>query len=286
MTPPTSWSRRGLLTSAFGLGLGLASGPLLGEPDAGAAAAALPPGFPRQELDAVREVVGRSHFDLERVRELVSARPALARASWDWGFGDWESALGAASHTGRGEIAQVLIEHGARPNLFTAAMLGQLAVVRATIEARPGIQSIRGPHGLTLLHHARQGGEPARAVVAYLEQVGGADPALPTVPLPPEGRALYPGEYRFGPGADEIFEVTLEEETLRLGGPSTAQRTLHPLGDHAFSPAGAEAVRIRFEVADGRARAVTVHDPGLLARGVRGGGAGSAGPASGQRPTP
>lgn len=50
--------------------------------------------------------------------------------------------------------AEVLIEHGARPNLFTFAMMGDLRVVRALVDAHPGIRGLHGPHGLTLLHHA------------------------------------------------------------------------------------------------------------------------------------
>src|SRR5215475_6578448 len=84
--------------------------------------------FPSQPRELVREMVTVSHFDLKRVKELVEARPSLARAAWDWGFGDWESALGAASHVGNRAIAGYLIEKGARPSLFSAAMLGQLDV--------------------------------------------------------------------------------------------------------------------------------------------------------------
>jgi len=39
--------------------------------------------------------------DFDRVRQLVSEHPALARASLGCGFGDWESPLGAAPHAGR-----------------------------------------------------------------------------------------------------------------------------------------------------------------------------------------
>ncbi len=85
--------------------------------------------FPSQDPALVRETVAAAHTRIERVRELVEASPALAKAAWDWGFGDWESALGAASHMGRVDIAELLIAHGARPNLFTFAMLGQLDVV-------------------------------------------------------------------------------------------------------------------------------------------------------------
>ncbi|MCZ6774989.1 MAG: hypothetical protein O7D34_00855, partial [Ignavibacteria bacterium] len=43
--------------------------------------------FPSQDPSLVLEVVRVSHFDLERVRELVTASPTLAKAAWDWGFG-------------------------------------------------------------------------------------------------------------------------------------------------------------------------------------------------------
>lgn len=264
------WSRRGLLTGAAGLGLGLGASRLAGQEPGQSSEAGTPgPFFPQQGRDAVLEVVTRAHFDADRVRELVEARPALARASWDWGFGDWESALGAASHMGRRDIAEVLLAHGARPNLFTAAMLGDLAVVRATVEARPGIEGLRGPHGLTLLHHARAGGEVARAVTAYLEELGGADPPLPVVPLAAEARGRYPGRYRFGPGPDDLLEVSEKDGDLRIARPPAAPRDLHFLGDHTFFPAGAEAVRVRFHDVGERAGAVTIHDPDLLARGVR-----------------
>ncbi len=52
--------------------------------------------FPSQDPAVVREVVTVAHGRIERLRELVTARPELANAAWDWGFGDWESALGAS----------------------------------------------------------------------------------------------------------------------------------------------------------------------------------------------
>ncbi|NNM32846.1 MAG: twin-arginine translocation signal domain-containing protein, partial [Gemmatimonadetes bacterium] len=103
------------------------------------------PGF-RHDLDKARSVVGASHSNLDRVRELVESQPALAKAAWDWGFGDWESALGAASHTGARPIAEYLIAHGARPTLFSSAMLGEVDVVRALISANPDLAHAQGAH--------------------------------------------------------------------------------------------------------------------------------------------
>src|SRR5947209_11223051 len=124
--------------------------------------APLPDTFPSHPHELAREMVLVSHFNLKRVQELVAARPALARAAWDWGFGDWESALGAASHMGNRAIAEYLIAQGARPSIFSAAMLGQLEVVKAFVAAQPAVVRIRGPHSISLLAHARKGGEAAR----------------------------------------------------------------------------------------------------------------------------
>ena len=126
---------------------------------------AVPDSFPRQAAEEAREIVGASHANLVRVKELVSATPALARASWDWGYGDWETALGAASHVGNKEIAAVLLAAGAHPTIFSAAMLGQLDTVKAFVAASPGIQKTRGPHGIPLMDHARAG--EAVEVVKY-----------------------------------------------------------------------------------------------------------------------
>jgi len=116
----------------------------------------------------VNEFVGKAHGDLDRVRELLAGHPALVNAAWDWGNGDWETGLGAAAHVGRRDIALHLIEHGARMDVFAAAMLGHLEIVRATIEALPAAVQWRGPHGIPLLTHAEAGGAAAAHVVDYL----------------------------------------------------------------------------------------------------------------------
>src|SRR5215813_13200577 len=109
----------------------------------------------------VREMVVQAHGDLARVTELLEGEPRLVNAAWDWGGGDWETPLGAAAHMGRADIATYLLERGARLDLFAAAMLGKLEVVRATIEAFPTARQVAGPHGIPLLAHAKAGGEQA-----------------------------------------------------------------------------------------------------------------------------
>ena len=97
------------------------------------------PLYPSEDFAIIREVVGAAHARFERVQELVNAKPELAKATWDWGFGDVESALGAAAHMGRKDIADFLIGHGARPDIYTFAMLGKLNAVKGMIEDMPSI---------------------------------------------------------------------------------------------------------------------------------------------------
>jgi hypothetical protein len=126
---------------------------------------------PRLDTALVQEYVRVAHGDLDRTRELIGREPALANAAWDWGGGDWETGLGAAAHVGRRDIALFLLEHGARMDIFAAAMLGHLDVVRAVIAAIPEARNWCGPHGIALSTHAEMGG--AAAVVEFLRGLGG-----------------------------------------------------------------------------------------------------------------
>src|SRR5688572_25827223 len=123
------------------------------------------------ETTLVQEFVAQSHGDLERVKALLAQEPALINASWDWGGGDWETGLGAAAHMGRKDIANFLLENGARLDLFAAAMLGKLEIVKAALNAYPNAIDIPGPHGISLIAHAEAGGEEAKPVLEFLESL-------------------------------------------------------------------------------------------------------------------
>ncbi len=123
----------------------------------------------RLDSEKVQSFVANAHGDLEVVRALLGEEPALVNATWDWGGGDWETALGAAAHMGRRDIALFLLEHGARIDVFAAAMLGEVEIVRAVLEAYPEARDVLGPHGIPLVEHARAGGEEAREVLALLD---------------------------------------------------------------------------------------------------------------------
>jgi hypothetical protein len=226
--------------------------------------------FPTQPAQLVREMVTVAHYDLQRVQELVGARPSLARAAWDWGFGDWETALGASSHMGNRLIAEYLISKGARPSLFSAAMLGQLNVVTAFVSAQPGVQRIRGPHSIDLLAHAKAGGDAARPVFEFLQSLGDAG-ADPLVPLSDGEAAAMAGTYIFGVGASEQIDVTVDRRQgiMSMYSPltwtrkGTMGRPLLYVGNHAFYPAGVPSVRIRF-TEEKNGVVMTVNDPDLV----------------------
>jgi hypothetical protein len=121
--------------------------------------------------DQVNRFVQLAHSDLDATRQMLDAEPRLIRATWDWGGGDFETALGGAAHMGRRDIATWLLERGAPLDLFAAAMLGELAIVRAALEARPSLARVPGPHRIPLLAHAKAGGAAALPVLEYVNGV-------------------------------------------------------------------------------------------------------------------
>lgn len=123
----------------------------------------------RIEPTLVADFVGNAHGDLNRVKELLEQEPALLNSAWDWGGGDWETALGAASHMGRKDIALFLIEKGARVDIFAAAMLGKVEIVQSILTAFPEMRHAKGPHGIPLQAHAAAGGADAAPVLQLLE---------------------------------------------------------------------------------------------------------------------
>ena len=249
-------SRRAFLAATpVSLAAIASTGPAKAQP----AAEETPPGdlYPTTPGDRASEFVGACHMQFDKVKAMLAEDAGLAKASWDWGFGDWETAIGAASHTGRLDIIELLLAHGARPTLFTLATLDRVDALRDLIENVPKMDTIEGPHSIPLLRHAKAG--KAERVIEYLEARGVKDENVFEID---RGVAeLYFGTYSWGPGETEQLEVSWFERVSaiaikRSGGVS---RNLIPLGDHAFSPAGARHVRIEFDVADGRA--VRVHVP-------------------------
>jgi hypothetical protein len=135
------------------------------------------PNFPERgpqiEPARVKRFVIAGHGNLAAVKEMLAAEPGLINGAWDWGYGDFETALGGASHMGRRDIAEFLLEHSARMDLFAAAMLGRLEIVKAAVAAFPAIVQVPGPHKIPLIAHAEKGGAPAVAVLDFLRPLVG-----------------------------------------------------------------------------------------------------------------
>jgi hypothetical protein len=134
------------------------------------------PGFnpswknPQLNRTMIQDFVIFGHMDLPMVRKLLEKEPMLLNAFMDWGAGDWESALGGASHMGRKDIVELLLEKGARIDIFCDAMMGKLDAVRAFLTLQPKLIDSRGPHGFTLHFHAQLADDGGKTL-DYLQSV-------------------------------------------------------------------------------------------------------------------
>jgi hypothetical protein len=155
-------NRRLVLQAGVVTGAALAVRPLFAQtiPDKG----------PRLDTEMVKEFVIAAHADLEKTQKMLEAKPALVNATWDWGGGDWETGLGGASHIGSRAVAEYLLSKGARMDVFCAAMLGRIDIVKAFLAADPKIIDLPGPHRIPLIRHAIAGKQDA--VVELLKANG------------------------------------------------------------------------------------------------------------------
>ncbi|HUS18629.1 MAG TPA: hypothetical protein VMZ25_03185 [Terriglobales bacterium] len=126
---------------------------------------------PALALILVKEFVAAAHGNLEKTQAMLAETPGLLNATWDWGGGDFEKAIGGAGHMGRPDIANFLISQGAHFDIFVAAMLGRLDIVKAALTAYPNLANSKGPHGIPLMVHAQKGGDNAAAVVDFLKSI-------------------------------------------------------------------------------------------------------------------
>lgn len=164
-------ARRGFLTNGAALGLALVGCSLAARAQSSAPAGAAVKEPPPLEKELVRAFVGAAHTDLAKTKALLAQQPRLINATWDWGEGDFETALGGASHMGAREIGLFLVERGARLDIFAATMLGRIDIVRASFAAFPRLIDTPGPHGIPLIEHAEAGGSEAAEVLAFLKSL-------------------------------------------------------------------------------------------------------------------
>ena len=128
-----------------------------------------PEHHPQFDRARVKRFVIAGHANLPAVKAMLAEEPNLINGAIDWGNGDFETALGGASHMGRRDIAEYLLEHNARMDIFAATMLGQIEIVKTAVAAFPNIVNVPGPHGIPLIVHAEKGGLAAKAVLEFLQ---------------------------------------------------------------------------------------------------------------------
>ena len=128
-----------------------------------------PEHHPQFDRARVKRFVIAGHANFPAVKAMLAEEPNLINGAIDWGNGDFETALGGASHMGRRDIAEYLLEHNARMDIFAATMLGQIDIVKAAVVAFPNIVNVPGPHGIPLIVHAEKGGAAAKAVLEFLQ---------------------------------------------------------------------------------------------------------------------
>lgn len=214
-------------------------------------------GGPPEPLDpdTVRAFVGMAHRarDIDAFTAMLDGEPTLINACVDLRAGDFETALGAAAHVGNAPGMALLLERGARLDVFAAAALGYMSVVRAAVEADPRVAHAMGPHGIPLIAHARAGEHDH--VVEYLRSVGADDG-----PGSVAGDLLrrYTGRYEGDAGS---LRVELIEGGLRLSGDESGD--LSHARAHAFSlPTGASTRDVQFRMSPLRSYSIRIRGAG------------------------
>lgn len=131
------------------------------------------PSWSKEQINRqlLQDFVILAHSDFEMVKKLLEREPGLLNGAVDWGGGDFETALGGASHMGKHETVEYLLEKGARIDIFCAAMMGQVDAVRSFLTLQPNLIDAKGPHGFSLHFHAQVGGDRSTNVLDYLQSV-------------------------------------------------------------------------------------------------------------------
>ena len=59
--------------------------------------------------DVIKEFVIASHFNLQKVQEMLTQNPELLTVEYDWGQGRPENGVSAAGHVGNRDIAEFFL---------------------------------------------------------------------------------------------------------------------------------------------------------------------------------
>jgi len=210
----------------------------------------------RDSASQKREFVGACHFPIDKVRKMLKGNPDLSRASWDWGFGDYESAIGACSHTGQIAIIDLLLAHGARPTIFTLATLDKVDAIKMYIETVPDARATEGPHSISMYRHAQAG--KASRVMEYLESVN-LNIGRELFDTDFSKVSKFVGVFAWRPSQTQRFEIKWAEKSgcLAVSTSGIIERNLIPLAEglepneiFAGRPAGSRGARVAFRSPD------------------------------------
>ncbi len=112
----------------------------------------------------VEEFVRVAHSDFDLVKKMLEKTPNLLNTSHDWGNGDFETALGAAGHMGLENVIDYLVAKGSGLDIFILTFLGKTNMVNDLLTEFSGLLHSKGPHGFTLLHYAKLGGNRSKVL--------------------------------------------------------------------------------------------------------------------------
>ena len=118
----------------------------------------------------IYDFVAAAHNNFDEVKRIYKEMPLILNCANQIRRGDFETALGGASHMGRKDIADYLVSKGARMDIFNYAFLGLDDFVKLQVTSFPQLLNSPGPHGFTLLHHAKVGERDDLA--AWLQEKG------------------------------------------------------------------------------------------------------------------
>lgn len=120
--------------------------------------------------EEIKAFVHAAHVDFEACKKLIEAKPLLLNCTNQNKKGDFETAMGGGAHMGRKDIVDLLMSKGARMDIFVHAFLGHAELVRKLINDYPHLLRAPGPHGFTLLHHAKVGEN--QELASWIEEKG------------------------------------------------------------------------------------------------------------------
>jgi hypothetical protein len=158
-------------------------------------------------------------------------------------------------------------------------MLGKLQAVKLMIEATPGIQSIDGPHGISLLQHARNGISKKESLsapqiaeseqlIAYLESLKNADGRQYLEMT--DDKKKYLGDYKYGDGEKEGLTIRLNmREMISLGKLGQFGGALYKIGDNKYIYNGAPSVQISFQFENDKVISLTIEEPDLTLKAIK-----------------